>query len=206
QVERAAELWARSLEDDPHLRRATARHAERVRAVAATEAGVDLVDLADFLGQFEPGGIVGFESFYDYVHFTPEAALIAAETIAVHLSMAGVAGPFEPNGDYARERREFLASDSPDHLDVNRFVGFGPDRALLSSRDLWRYDTLADRLDAAIEADPTDWRALTWRGNIHFFRPLAAAQAEADYRAALAIQEHADVRSNLERLTSDRRP
>ena len=177
-----------------------------MRAVAASEPGVELVDLADFLGQFEPGGVIGFDTFYDYVHFTPEGALIAAETLGVHLARVGVVGAFEPNGDYARARRAFLAGEGADALDANAFVGFGRDRDLLESRDLWRYDTLVDRLDDAIDADPSDWRALAWRGNVHFYRPLAAAAAEADYRAALALEDDPTVRANLEALTTDRRP
>lgn len=204
---RARGLFRSALDADPHLRRATTRLAQRVRAAADGEAGAHLFDADAELAARAPGGVIGFETFYDYVHFTPEGALRTAAALAQGLGEADLLpADYSPPTAWLDARRNFLESDGPDALAVRDFVGFGFDRAILESRDLWRYDALQDDLDARIAADPADWRALAYRGNVAFFKRGGAAAAAADYEAALAIDEHADVRANLDRLRSTRRP
>ncbi|QDU68685.1 hypothetical protein [Engelhardtia mirabilis] len=207
QAARAAELFRSALDSDPHLRRATSRLAERARAVAASEAGAYLFDADAVLTALSTGGVIGFETFYDYVHFTPGGALTMARELARAAGAAGLLpGPYEAPRGELEQRLAFIEADGPDALAVRDFLGFGFDRTLLESRDLWRYDAMQDDLDARIDADPQDWRARCYRGNVAFFRPGGAADAERDYRAALAIQEQEAVRGNLERVTTDRRP
>jgi hypothetical protein len=202
----AAELFRSAVDHDPHLRRSTSRHATRVRTVAAEEAGASLFDAEAALIARAPRGIVGFESFYDYVHFTPLGALGLAEDLASRLADLGLLEDYRTPTAELAARRAFLESAEPDALAVGDFVGFGPDRGLLESRDLWKYDTLGDELDRRLAADPADWRALVWRGNMSFFRRSGAAAAEADYRAAAALAGDAAIDANLERLLTDRRP
>lgn len=204
---RAAALFRAALDADPHLRRATTRLAARVRAVAASEPGAHLFDGAAVLTARAPGGVIGFETFYDYVHFTPAGALATAVALAERLDGAGLLpATWEVPAGVLAERRAFIEGDGPDALAVRDFLGFGFDRGLLASRSLWRYDALQDDLDARIAADATDWRARAYRANVAFFRRSGAAAAEADYRAALALREHPDVRANLDALLTDRRP
>jgi tetratricopeptide (TPR) repeat protein len=184
---------------DPHLRRALGAGNERVRAVAS-EAGVPLADIEALLAADAASGVIGFESFYDNVHFTPEGALLVAAELFRVMQAEGLLPPtpkFSVLGWLAREaeRRGEL-----DALSAGDWMGFGFDRSRIALRDPWKYDRLKDELDTRIAADPTDWRALAYRGNIFVHRIGGAAAAREDYAAALKIEDNAEVRANSEGL------
>ena len=154
---------------DPHLRRALGAGNERVRAVAS-EAGVPLADIEALLAADAASGVIGFESFYDNVHITPEGALLVAAELFRVMQAEGLLPPtpkFSVLGWLAREaeRRGEL-----DALSAGDWMGFGFDRSRIALRDPWKYDRLKDELDTRIAADPTDWRALAYRGNIFVHR------------------------------------
>jgi hypothetical protein len=206
-LEGARVAYRGSMNEDPHLRRALDRMNERVVRVAAEAQGVIFVDTVEVLASEAENGIVGFGEFYDYVHFTPKGTLrVAAALYRVFVEAGWIDQEvdFDPQAFVAAEL-ERLESEA-DGVAVDFFVGFGFDRGRLHDRDLWKYEKLGLSLDHRIEADPRDARALAYRGNTHYFEPRGAANAEADYRAALAI-EPADgaVRRNLERLLSEGR-
>ena len=76
---------------------------------------------------------------------------------------------------------------------------------------MWKYERMQRDLDARIEADPEDVAALVYRGNARSFQMLGAADAERDYRAALARAGESgigadEIRANLDRLLSEGRP
>lgn len=203
----AAELFRESRDDDPHLRRATTEHAARVRRAAESSNNAALIDTALGLQALAPGGIVGFETFYDYVHFTPAGNAAATRVLLDGLLDAGWVQVASP--ELARAALSELPAQSltgRDGLHVDRWIGFGGDLALLDSRDLWKYDACWAALDARLEASPADWEARVWRGHLLSFKPGRAGDARRDYEAALAEREHPDVRASLERLLANPAP
>ena len=204
----ARDDYRAAMNDDPHLRRALDAQAERVRGVAARR-GVPLMDTIAYLSEHARHGIVGFDEFYDYVHFTPRGVVLVAAELMRTLIQAGVlpepAG-FDP-GDYMRERLAWQEELTEDPLAVGEWLGFGFDKADIADRDLWKYDKFVKSLDARIEENPADLRALVYRGNAGAFRVDGAVQADRDYRAALAIAgDDPVIRANLERLHAGRTP
>lgn len=190
---------------DPHLRRALGAMAERVRAVGRRR-GVRVVDAIAGLAARSPNGIVGFEAFYDYVHFNPHGALWLAADLHEALRALGLAGAELP-ADYLRARAAVLDSLSEDPQGLGDWLGFGFDRAAISDRDLWKYDRMLEDLDRRIVEDPLDARALAYRANAAYFRQEGATDAARDYRAALdAGGDPRAIRANLDRLRLDRRP
>lgn len=199
-----------ALNADPHLRRAADALAVEVRAVCAGTGAV-LLDAIERLGAEAPHGVVGFGEFYDYVHFTPRGALLLARDVYVELDRLGLlTGPGTGDLDPARfalEELERIEGRGEDFLLVEDFLGVGERVAEgIGGRDLWKYDRLWDALDARVEADPSDHRARTWRGNLHFFRQGGYEDALADYEAAFELSGSPLVRSNLDRLKGLRRP
>jgi tetratricopeptide (TPR) repeat protein len=210
-VAAARDAYRAAMNADPHQRRALDRMADGVRTVAA-ETGAPLVDSIDVLAAADPNGIVGFDVFYDYVHFTPLGNLLVAAEIfriagdshllpaASKLDSAGLAA-------HLAVRRSALADPAPDGLEVSEWLGFGFDPAFIRDRDLWKYDRLAAALDERLEADPADLTARIYRGNLHAFQLDGAAQAARDYRAALELAPgHPAAVRNLERLLGERTP
>ena len=61
-----------------------------------------------------------------------------------------------------------------------------------------------ERLDELLRADPTNVRALVYRGNARSFQLSGSEGALADWRAALEVMELPEVRENIERLERDR--
>jgi lysophospholipase L1-like esterase len=192
---------------DPHLRRALDAMNARVERVARKH-GAPYLDTVEFLSRKAVHGIVGFEEFYDYVHFTPRGAVLVAAELFRTLRTAGFVPQetdLEPDG-FARERLEALAALREDPLEVNEWLGFCFERDRITDRDLWKYDKCLADLAERIEGDPTDFRALVYRGNARSFHLEGAAGAAEDYRAALELRPDADVvRANLRALL-ERRP
>jgi hypothetical protein len=192
-----------ALEEDPHLRRALEAGNARVRAVAARH-GLPLVDVADALARSAPGGIIGFETFYDYVHFTPAGAVRVAAEIFHALAAAGRVAP-RPGFDLAARveaRLAELEALEADPVAVGDWLGFGSDPARIADRDLWKYERMVEEL----AKQPDDARARAWHGNAAYFRLDGAAQAERDWQAALAAGGDADaLRGNLARLHAEAR-
>jgi hypothetical protein len=208
EFEAARDDYRASMNNDPHLRRALDTFAERVRRVAR-DRGTYLVDVVKVLSTQASHGIIGFDEFYDYVHFTPRGVvLVAAEAFRAMLGGGILPEPenFDPD-DYVQERSAWQAGLTEDPLDVAEWLGFGFDQAGITDRDLWKYDKLLKVLDERIEKNPQDLNARVYRGNAYSFRIDGAARADSDYRAALAVAgDNAAILSNLERLVSERQP
>ena len=187
---------------DPHLRRALDAANERLRAVALRR-GTGFVDSVRVLSKRSPNGIVGFEDFYDYVHFTPRGNVWMAAALFDAIEELGVTGPstgFDSEA-HARERLVDLTGLDSDYLAVEDWMGFAFDPATVGGRDLWKYDKMLQELDERIAADSGDVAARVYRGNGHYFRLGGGADAGRDYRAALQLDpENQVIRANLERL------
>jgi len=196
-----------ALNQDPHQRRALDAMNERVATVAdQTEA--TLVDSVEILAAGADHGIIGFEDFYDYVHLTPRGALRLAAALLSELRRLqlhrGDPG-FDPKR-FAAARLLAIARAREDETAVDRWLGYGFDPSLLPDRDLWKYDRMRRELDARLASDPTDARALVYRGNARSFDLDGATGAAADYRAALAIAPRTrELQDNLNRLIAEGR-
>lgn len=191
---------------DPHLRRALDSMNARVKAVAQRRGTLHLDTVAS-LSRTAEHGIVGFGEFYDYVHFTPRGALLVAADVFLVLREGGLLPadlPFDPDA-FVHDRLEELERRTEDALDVGEWLGFCFDRGRIADRDLWKYDKMLAGLDERIARDPTDFRALVYRGNARSFRQDGAAGAAADYRSALALRpDDPEARANLEILLEAR--
>ena len=196
-----------ALNVDPHLRRALEAGNARVQRVAERHS-VALADVAADLAAQAPDEIIGFDEFYDNVHFTPRGAMVVAQLFFDALQQAGFAPP-SPGFDssaFAEHRIREVEARTRDPLELGEWMGFGFDTAQLIERDPWKYDRLQGELDARIEKQPDDFSALVYRANARYFRLDGATQAEADYRAALALRPNDErVRANLSRLLSEAR-
>lgn len=190
---------------DPHLRRALDVMADRVRRVGERR-GVPVFDVIPYLAQHSEDGIVGFDVFYDYVHFTPRGALlVAAGTFQAALE-SGLLPPAPrlSSDAYLREREARLAALSQDPLDVGEWMGFGAEPGRIHDRDLWKYDRFLKQLDERLAERPDDVLSLVYRGNARFFELGGAAGAERDYRAALALAPgRSEIQANLEKLLAE---
>lgn len=220
QTQAATEAFERALELDPHRRRATVAHAERVRRVAQA-TGCALYDARADLKAQATNGRVGFDAFYDYVHFAP----LGAQRVAAGILARGTElGLFEAlNPALGREVRDFDAAKwiaaenariqrvvaaGEDELGIGHWMGVGLDAERLGARDLWKYDRAQDDLDRAVETSTEidRARALAHRGNARFFQVGGREKAAADYRAALELQNLPEVRANLDILLTTHRP
>ena len=204
--ELARTAYRSALNEDPHLRRALDRMNDELKQVAR-DSDVTILDTVELLSKSAKHGIVGFDEFYDYVHFTPRGALLVATELFEVIGRSGVVRNTKPfdSAAYFEQELDRLEQLPVDEYAVDRWVGFGFDRKRIADRDLWKYDELLQELDDRIEEDPEDFSALVYRGNIYFFRLDGAEQAESDYRAALELApNHPIVRSNLERLLRER--
>jgi tetratricopeptide (TPR) repeat protein len=204
-----------ALTADPHLRRATDAMANHVRRVANREATilVDTVSALSGAAGKAKGGIVGYEFFYDYVHFTPRGAALAAGALVEKLAAEGLlpASCVERAEESARAHAEPAGPPPPDGLPdflaVEDWRGLGLDPARARDRDLWKYNEALAELDARIAAEPGDWRALVYRGNAAFFRQDGAADAERDWMRALELGgDEQVIGRNLEILRAQARP
>jgi len=188
---------------DPHLRRALDSANTRLRTIAGTD-GVSFLDMITKLAARNEHEIVGFEQFYDYVHFTPKGAIWAAAAVFDAIQQQGILPKpvaFDTE-DYVREQTAKLDQLQNDFLDVHQWlgVGFGLDR--IHSRDLWKYDKTVLELEKLVEKDPKNFRAQVYLGNALFFKPGREKDAERAYRSALEIENNAIVQKNLELLLS----
>jgi lysophospholipase L1-like esterase len=199
----ARDEYRAAMNADPHLRRALDAMNGRVLALDAPTA-----DVVAALADRAPGGIVGFDLLYDYVHFTPRGAVLVAATLFEALRRAGLMRP-APGFDsevYVAEqlaRLDDIASDLPE---VREWLGFGFDPAGIADRDLWKYDLLLADLDERIERDPQDLEARLYRANARSFQQDGAEGAARDYRAVIDGDGPPAARANLEALLAERRP
>jgi lysophospholipase L1-like esterase len=195
-----------AMNEDPHLRRALDAANARVREVAAVR-GTALIDTIEVLAVRSEHGIIGFDVFYDYVHFTPPGAMWVAAAIFDELTRGGVVEPntFDAN-DWVQEAIERLERRKLDALGVEDWIGFNFDRVALTDRDLWKYQRGLDDLDRRIEQSPGDARMRIYRGNAHSFQLDGAGEAAAMYRSALELWPEAlEARANLDRLAREGR-
>lgn len=193
-------------EEDPHLRRALEVANDRLREVAVRR-GTALVDTVDVLAGRSEDGIVGFDVFYDYVHFTPAGAMWTAAAIFDELVRGGVVEPGRIDTDeWVEEAAGRLTRRESDALAVEDWIGFNFERNALTDRDLWKYQSGLEDLDKRIEHSPGDALARIYRGNAHSFRLDGAGKAAALYRSALELRpEVFEARTNLDRLAREGR-
>lgn len=194
-----------AMNDDPHLRRALDVANERVMR-ASQEGEVPYLDMVESLAARDDRGIVGFDQFYDYVHFTPEGAIWAAGSIFSKIEALGwvETHPDFNAADYVSARTAEIAALSEDFLGVHEWLGVGFDIDRIRDRDLWKYDKMIIELDELLKREPENFRALAYLGNVMFFRADGAAESAEAYRAALAIEDNPTVRANLQRLLFER--
>jgi tetratricopeptide (TPR) repeat protein len=214
QREAANQRLRKALEIDPHCRRATPKHAEILRRVV-TKSGCQLFDLAAW-AEARGQGRVGFDIFYDYVHFTPLGIAEATRALADRLFELGLLEGLTRPAAWPNTANQRAATGATplDGLAVGEFLGFGSQPQRLSDRSLWKYDRTLDELDAGLKANPEDYRQLCWRGNAAFFRSTGLADAQRDYQAAAEAaasaqaspEEQAAIADNLQRLNGARRP
>lgn len=196
-----------AVNEDPHQRRALDAMNQRVAEVAE-QTDATLVDSVAILASEAERGIIGFDEFYDYVHLTPRGALQLAAALLSELRRLqlhrGDPG-FEPK-HFAAARIGEIAAARQDATAIDRWLGYGFDPALLHDRDLWKYDRMRQGLDSRLTTDPSDDRALTYRGNARSFDLAGGPGAAADYLAALAIDpDRRETRDNLDRLVAEGR-
>lgn len=198
--QRAREDFRRALSEDPHLRRALDRMNERVAAVAKRHDSLYL-DTVAALQATAPAGILGFEHFYDHVHFSPTGALAVASFVYAHLRDEGFLRLADDDTLQAFVDSELaqIEAASQDFLDSRRWLGFSYDKALLADRDLWKYDHMVQDLERRIRVEP-EFRSLVYYGNARSFQQGRRLEAVDSYRAALRLREVPEVRENLERL------
>ncbi|MCG8456822.1 MAG: hypothetical protein MI919_11125, partial [Holophagales bacterium] len=147
----------------------------------------------------------------------PRGALLVAAQLFRTLRRMGLlpespaTGPdgraFDLEADLER-RLEELEGLEQDPLEVEEWLGLGFDLSNLANRDLWKHDHVLRELDRRLAEDPSDVRALVYRGNGLYFRVDGAARAARDYRAALeaAGGDLPAVAANLEKLLAEREP
>lgn len=207
EVDAARADYRASMNADPHLRRALDAGNERVRRLASRR-GVHLLDSVDLLARQSRDGIVGFDEFYDYVHFTLRGNVQIAAGLYAAMEAMGVIPP-APGFDLeaaARARIAELEALRADPFSVRDWLGFGFDPAAIHDRDLWKYDQMVRSLDERIEQDPRDVAALVYRGNASYFRPDGGPAAARDWRAALALApDDPAIRANLALLEREGR-
>lgn len=193
-----------AMNTDPHLRRTLDEMNKRVLSVAV-EQDVYFLDLVELLSRQAENRIVGFDEFYDYVHFTPRGALQTAAGIHETLREAALV-PIRDEffvEDFVLEKTQSLQKQEIDSLNVDEWIGFCRDREMLSDRDLWKYDKMLESLNESLAENNDDFELLVFRGNFHFFqnRRESIEQAVRDYRNALRIRpNHPIVSSNLENV------
>ncbi len=186
----AGELMRAALEMDPHRRRATLRQGQALKS--ALQGGpVAVFDSTEYFLKQKSEPWVGFAEFYDYVHFTPHGAALMAEGIYGHLCREGLLPEASPSlGEgyatrYSKMVEEQVAIDSaPDFFARDWFLGIGHDRERLTSKDLWKYEDMAEELDTLLEADPNNMSALIYRGNRRSFQQGKTQAALEDWRKA----------------------
>ena len=206
----AAAAYRDALESDPHLRRATHRHRDAVRAVAK-EAGVPVFDTAAALlseGELEPG----FAHFYDYVHFTPRGIAQVSRALLVDLARRGLLGAVELPTELPETilTRAPWERGEPDSLLVEEWIGYGLKPERVHDRDLWKYDSTwseledADFLNRLAYGGLPDARVTAYLGSILWFKPARREEARRLWRRALDERglnesEYELVRANLAR-------
>lgn len=202
-----------ALNTDPHLRRATDDMANYVRRVAGREGAILVDTIVSFVSTAHEGGIVGFEYFYDYVHFTPRGAALAAGALVRGLVDEGLLprscaeSAQESDSAHAEAAGPVPPGGLPDFLRVEEWRGLGLEPARVLDRDLWKYNAAVAELEAHLALHPDDWRALVYRGNAAFFRQDGAADAERDWKRALELGgDEQAIGRNLELLAAQARP
>lgn len=200
--------YREAMNQDPHLRRALDSMAERVRRVARDRDHI-VVDTIELLAETATNEIVGFDEFYDYVHFTPGGAVRVAGFLFDSLRDSGVIAPeagFDSESYVIQELRR-VQRTGEDSTGIDTWAGVAGQEDATLDRDLWKYDRMVQDLDRRLAKDPRDANALIHRGNAYYFELDGAEKAREHYEAALEIVgEDPVVRANLERLGSQARP
>ena len=200
--------YREAMNQDPHLRRALDSMAERVREVGEDRDHI-VVDTIERLSETASNEIVGFDEFYDYVHFTPGGAVRVAGFLFDRLRDAGV---ITPEGDfdsesYVNEELRRLERAASDSTDIDTWAGVAGEPGAPPDRDLWKYDRMVQDLDRRLAKNPRDADALIQRGNAYYFELHGAEKARRHYKTALEIVgEDPVVRSNLDKLGAQARP
>ena len=203
--EEAANAYREALEMDPHQRRATPSMG--VALQAALEAlDIPVLDTQAFFLQRSEEPWIGFDVFYDYVHFTPYGAALAAEGMYEFLVAQELlpGQGLENARGYATSYQAALRAQTaqtahPDFFAWERFLGIGFDVRRMTSRDLWKYAQLGLDLNARIDEQPGDWAAHIYRGNLRAFEQGSRDLALQDWEAALQIGVNDELEAVLQK-------
>lgn len=207
-MEAARTDFRAAMNEDPHLRRALDTMGQRVLDVAQRGPAVGL-DTIDFLSSRADSQIVGFDHFYDYVHFTPKGAVLVAKLLFETLRDEGIVDENNAFDTDAFEMQSFEETDTADRdfFAVDTWMGTGIEPERTPNRDLWKYDRMKKDLDKRLDEDPEELAALVYRANASYFEIGGAPRAEALYLQALELSpDHPDIQANLERLRTQARP
>ena len=198
----ARENYRAAMNEDPHLRRAIDRLNDRLGLIAERH-GAELLQTVEILGAHSPNGIVGFDMFYDYVHFTPHGALLVSAALAEELRDMGLVNAppdFNP-GQYVKREMGSIATLDADYLDVRKWMGMSDIKGSVLDRDLWKYEQLLKDLDTRLASGNSDFMTHVYRGNFAWFQLDGAREAEQHYLSALALSpDHPEVLRNLEHV------
>ncbi|HRV81477.1 MAG TPA: hypothetical protein P5218_08585, partial [Planctomycetota bacterium] len=191
--EQAGEAYRHALDIDPHQRRATFPQARALQN-ALKESQAVVFDTNQFLLARSERGWIGFDVFYDYVHFTPYGAALVAEGMFDQLRTAGLLEAAQPieilgyaSGYRDRVAAQVLTPGKPDFLERGDFLGIGFDPTRIRSRDLWKYEQMAEELERHMASDPQDAVAWIYRGNRRWFQQGQGEGALADWAHALEL-------------------
>lgn len=176
----AQEELQKANDEDPHLRRCLSVMNENMRTLAKAE-GCVLVDGAKILAEQSKDGITGFDMLYDYVHFTPAGA----ERLGAALAQALLGDQHADElKTWVKERDDALAARTQDALEVEEYYGWNSDRSVLSSRDLWKYDSGREALDKKATDGLASPEELVWCADAHALRVSEEKRARELYEEA----------------------
>jgi hypothetical protein len=137
---------------------------ENVRRLAK-ELDVPLADGEQAIGRASDGGITGFSSFFDNVHFTPLGDERVAEEIDRALVEAKLAAEWKDGGEWVSRRAAALAAAPHDALDVREWIGWNGDKAFLADKNLWKLEQEREALEKKIGDGTATPEDLVWAAN-----------------------------------------
>jgi hypothetical protein len=158
------------------------------------------LDTEEILRQQVPRGIIGYETFYDYVHFTPLgaqriAAALARKIVQDRLPVLREQAVLARAYDYEQFSQDYekeLQSRTLDYPQVDRWLGFNFDKSQITSTNLFKYREGVASLRNMAELGRRDPWIYAFLGNADFHRLNGQEEAEKNYRHALRLAAGGD--------------
>lgn len=177
----------------------------KLKPLTQTHPNLKIIDTEAALAAHVPSGIIGYETFYDYVHFSPMGAQRMAEVIGRSLVADGFMirrlakrfrvtqeVPFDYEA-YIQQAAVRLESRKIDYPEVDEWVGFNFDKSDVASVNLFKFREGVASLEKMAELGRMDPWIYTYLGNAHFFRLAEDEKAIKNYRQALKLLAPGDV-------------